>query len=74
MAKARKWGFKVSDVMTLLDSEKSVNEFISKWDKERRELPVATDGLVFKVNSLKQQLNLGFTSKSPRCCQGSRPA
>ncbi len=66
MAKARKWGFKVSDVMTLLDSEKSVNEFISKWDKERRELPVATDGLVFKGNSLKQQLNLGFTSKSPR--------
>lgn len=66
MLKARQWGFKVSDAMTLLDSEQAVNDFINRWDKERRELPVATDGLVFKVNSLRQQLNLGFTTKSPR--------
>lgn len=66
MLKARQWGFKVSEAMTLLDSEQAVNDFINRWDKERRELPVATDGLVFKVNSLRQQLNLGFTTKSPR--------
>lgn len=66
MLKARQWGFKVSEAMTLLDSEQAVNDFINRWDEERRELPVATDGLVFKVNSLRQQLNLGFTTKSPR--------
>ncbi|MDE6036859.1 MAG: NAD-dependent DNA ligase LigA, partial [Duncaniella sp.] len=43
-----------------------VDDFINHWDTERRNLPVATDGLVFKVNSLRQQLNLGFTAKSPR--------
>lgn len=66
MLKARSWGFKVSEVMTLLESTDAVDEFIGYWDKERRNLPVATDGLVFKVNSLRQQLNLGFTAKSPR--------
>lgn len=66
MVKAREWGFKVSDVMTRLDSIEQVDEFISHWDEARKELPVATDGLVFKVNSLRQQLNLGFTAKSPR--------
>lgn len=66
MLKARQWGFKVSDVMTLLDSTAAVDDFINRWDTERRNLPVATDGLVFKVNSLRQQLNLGFTAKSPR--------
>lgn len=66
MEKARQWGFKVSDAMKRLDTIASVDEYITHWDKARRELPVATDGLVFKVNSLRQQLNLGYTSKSPR--------
>lgn len=66
MVKAREWGFKVSDVMTRLGSIEQVDEFINHWDEARKELPVATDGLVFKVNSLRQQLNLGFTAKSPR--------
>lgn len=66
MLAARRWGFKVSDAMTLLTDIRQVDSFISHWDTERRKLPVATDGLVFKVNSLKQQLNLGFTAKSPR--------
>lgn len=66
MVKAREWGFKVSDVMTRLGAIEQVDEFINHWDEARKELPVATDGLVFKVNSLRQQLNLGFTAKSPR--------
>lgn len=66
MKAARSWGFKVSDAMTELHSIEEVDRYISKWDVERKKLPVATDGLVFKVNSLKQQLNLGFTAKSPR--------
>ncbi len=66
MQAARKWGFKVSANMALLHSLADVDAFIAKWDEGRRELPVATDGLVFKVNSLRQQLNLGFTAKSPR--------
>ena len=66
MVKAREWGFKVSDVMTRLETIEQVDEFINHWDEARKELPVATDGLVFKVNSLRQQLNLGFTAKSPR--------
>ena len=63
---AREWGFKVSKHMTLLHSLEEVDNFINFWDEERKKLPVATDGLVFKVNSLKQQLNLGYTAKSPR--------
>lgn len=66
MMAARSWGFKVSDIMTLLHSLDEVDAFIKHWDEHRKELPVATDGLVFKVNSLRQQLNLGFTAKSPR--------
>ena len=66
MIAARSWGFKVSTAMTLLHSLAEVDAFIAHWDSARRELPVATDGLVFKVNSLRQQLNLGFTAKSPR--------
>ncbi len=66
MMAARSWGFKVSDAMTRLHSIKEVDEYISYWDKARKNLPVATDGLVFKVDSLRQQLNLGFTAKSPR--------
>ena len=66
MLAVRSWGFKVSRAMTLLNSIKEVDDFITYWDTERKKLPVATDGLVFKVNSLRQQLNLGFTAKSPR--------
>lgn len=66
MEAARRWGFKVSKAMNLLHSLEEVNEYIDYWDVHRKELPVATDGLVFKVNSLRQQLNLGYTAKSPR--------
>lgn len=66
MMAARGWGFKVSDAMTVLESIDDVDRYITYCDTARRELPVATDGLVFKVNSLRQQLNLGFTAKSPR--------
>ncbi len=66
MMAARRWGFKVSDAMTRLTSIEDVDRYIRHWDTARKELPVATDGLVFKINSLRQQLNLGFTAKSPR--------
>lgn len=66
MRAAERWGFKVSKHMQLLDSLDDVNDFVARWAAERKTLPVATDGLVFKVNSLRQQLNLGFTAKSPR--------
>lgn len=66
MQAARKWGFKVSPHMALLNSLKEVDQYISYWDTERKTLPVATDGLVFKVNNFRQQLNLGYTAKSPR--------
>jgi DNA ligase (NAD+) len=66
MMAACSWGFKVSDIMTEMHTIEEVENFISHWDTARRELPVATDGLVFKVNSLRQQLNLGYTAKSPR--------
>lgn len=65
MAVAR-WGFKVSKAMTVMETMKDVDDYIAYWDEHRKELPVATDGLVFKINSLRQQLNLGFTAKSPR--------
>lgn len=66
MEAARSWGFKVSPAMKLMTSIDEIDEYIRHWDTARKELPVATDGLVFKVNSLRQQLNLGFTAKSPR--------
>lgn len=66
MESARRWGFKVSNNMKVLRSLKEVQDFVQYWDENRKNLPVATDGLVFKVNSLKQQLNLGYTAKSPR--------
>ena len=62
----KRWGFKVSPHVKRLYSIKEVDEFINYWDTERKHLPMATDGLVFKVDSLRQQLNLGFTAKSPR--------
>lgn len=66
MLAAKSWGFKVSDAMQRLHTIDQIDEYINHWDIARRELPVATDGLVFKVNSLLQQLNLGFRAKSPR--------
>lgn len=66
MQAVRSWGFKVSDAMTLLTSIEEVDAFIRKWDEERHALPVATDGLVFKVNDLALQQELGLRAKSPR--------
>lgn len=66
MKRAGEWGFKISDAMTILHSIEDVDQYISHWDGARKQLPVATDGLVFKVNSLRQQLNMGYTAKSPR--------
>jgi len=63
---ARKWGFKVSDAVRVCRTPEEVFNFINYWDVERKNLPVATDGIVIKVNSLTQQRNLGFTAKSPR--------
>ncbi len=61
----KSWGFKTG-VTEVLASLGAVREFIAHWDTARKGLPVATDGLVFKINSLHQQLNLGSTAKSPR--------
>ena len=61
----KRWGFKTGE-LSILPSIDAVKDFISHWDVERKKLPVATDGLVFKINSLRQQLNLGTTAKSPR--------
>lgn len=66
MLAASQWGFKVSKAMAVMHTIKEVDDYIAYWDEHRKELPVATDGLVFKVNSLRQQLNLGYTAKSPR--------
>lgn len=63
---ARSWGFKVSDAFRVCGSLDDVFKFIEYWDVERKNLPVATDGIVIKVNSLAQQRALGFTAKSPR--------
>lgn len=60
------WGFKVSEHARKAKTLEEVFEYINYWDTERKNLPVATDGIVLKVNSLKQQKNLGFTAKSPR--------
>lgn len=66
LQKAAQWGFKISDHMKKCHSLQEVFDYIHYWDTERKNLPVATDGIVLKVNSLKQQKNLGFTAKSPR--------
>ena len=63
---AARWGFKVSDTMRKVRTLEEVFDFINYWDTERKNLPVATDGIVLKVNSLRQQRNLGYTAKSPR--------
>lgn len=63
---AHSWGFKISTAIKVCKNLQEVFEFINYWDIERKNLPVATDGIVIKVNSLNQQKNLGFTAKSPR--------
>ena len=63
---ARSWGFKISEGMRKVQTVDEILSFISYWDAERKNLPVATDGIVLKVNSLRQQRALGFTAKSPR--------
>lgn len=63
---AKSWGFKVSDSMKVCKSLQEVFEFIKYWDIERKSLPVATDGIVIKVNDFSQQKSLGLTAKSPR--------
>lgn len=63
---AQKWGFKISDAMKVCHSVDEIFDFIQYWDVERKNLPVATDGIVLKVNSIAQQEQLGYTAKSPR--------
>ena len=63
---ARQWGFKISQGMKKAKSVEDIIAYINYWDTERKNLPVATDGIVLKVNSLRQQRALGFTAKSPR--------
>ena len=63
---ARQWGFKISEGMKKVCTLQEIYDYISYWDTERKNLPVATDGIVLKVNSLRQQRHLGFTAKSPR--------
>ena len=63
---ARQWGFKISEGMRKVKTLEEIYDFINYWDTERKNLPVATDGIVLKVNSLRQQRSLGFTAKSPR--------
>ncbi|MBR5730287.1 MAG: NAD-dependent DNA ligase LigA [Prevotella sp.] len=63
---AKSWGFKISEGMKKVKTLQEMFDFINYWDKERKNLPVATDGIVLKVNSQRQQRHLGFTAKSPR--------
>ena len=66
LEEARKWGFKISEGMRKVKTIEEILEFINYWDVERKNLPVATDGIVLKINSIKQQRSLGYTAKSPR--------
>ena len=66
LQEAEKWGFKISKITRKVHSLQEIFDFIKYWDVERKNLPVATDGIVLKVNSLRQQRNLGYTAKSPR--------
>ena len=66
LQKAAQWGFKISEHMKKARTLEEVFDYINYWDTERKNLPVATDGIVLKVNSLRQQKNLGYTAKSPR--------
>lgn len=66
LQEAHKWGFKISEGMRKASTLQEIYNFINHWDEARHQLPVATDGIVLKVNSLRQQRALGFTAKSPR--------
>ena len=66
LMRARAWGFKISEGMRKVKTLQEIYDFINYWDTERKNLPVATDGIVLKVNSLRQQRALGYTAKSPR--------
>lgn len=66
LQEAAKWGFKISNGMRKVKTLQEIYDFINYWDEERKNLPVATDGIVLKVNSLRQQRSLGYTAKSPR--------
>jgi DNA ligase (NAD+) len=66
LMKAKEWGFKISDATKKCKTLDEIFSYIHYWDTERKNLPVATDGIVLKVNSLTQQRNLGYTSKFPR--------
>ena len=66
LQEAARWGFKVSGGMSKAHSLQEITDYIAHWDTARKELPVATDGIVLKVNSLRQQRALGYTAKSPR--------
>lgn len=63
---AASWGFKISHGMKKVKTLQEIYDYINYWDTERKNLPVATDGIVLKVNSLRQQRSLGYTAKSPR--------
>ena len=66
LQEAHKWGFKISEGIRKASTLQEIYDFINRWDEARHQLPVATDGIVLKVNSLRQQRALGFTAKSPR--------
>ncbi len=66
LEEAARWGFKISSGMRKAHTLQDIYDFIAYWDTERKNLPVATDGIVLKVNSLRQQRALGYTAKSPR--------
>ena len=66
LTRAKAWGFKISEEMRKVKTLQEIYDFINYWDTERKNLPVATDGIVLKVNSLRQQRALGYTAKSPR--------
>ncbi len=66
LEEAKRWGFKISKGMKKVKTLQEIYDFINYWDAERKNLPVATDGIVLKVNSVRQQRSLGYTAKSPR--------
>ncbi len=66
LQEAARWGFKISQGMKKVKTQEEIFAYIDYWDTERKNLPVATDGIVLKVNSLRQQQRLGYTAKSPR--------
>ena len=66
LQEAARWGFKISQGMKKVKTLEEIFSYIDYWDTERKNLPVATDGIVLKVNSLRQQQRLGYTAKSPR--------